>query len=86
MRRLVDFLQYADDDLPTAPFILRPGEAVTDPAAWLRSLRIDAAAGPEGPRALAGTLLADLRRLEELFGRPIIHQGISGFGPPAKPH
>lgn len=53
------------DDLPPAPFALRPGIKVSASALWLASLREDIAAGPRGPRARTGALQDDLRALRE---------------------
>ena len=68
----VDFVD-TGADLPASAFHLRPGEFVTDVAFYLRRLRHDLAAGPDG--ACAASALRDAFRLRELFGRsqPIVN-------------
>lgn len=62
---LADFaLLLVSDDL-IAPFMLRPGVVVTDPALFLGRLKADILRGPVGPRARWGALQGDLRRLAE---------------------
>ncbi len=53
--------------LPSEPFRLRPGVAITDPTRYWEYLRGDIAAGPRGARAQTGAFQADLRRLHVLF-------------------
>lgn len=89
-RPLVDFLMHGGADLPTTGFRLYPGSLVTDPAAWLESLRRDVARGPDGPRARLGTLQQDIYQLRQLFGRPTfsretLSSAARSARPPPKP-
>ena len=54
------------EDLPPAPFDLRPGHTVQGGALWLASLQADVAAGPRGPRARTKALQADVVTLRGL--------------------
>jgi TubC N-terminal docking domain len=63
---LVEWFQGCDP--PSKPFALRQAVGVIDPAAFIRSLRADIAAGPFGVRSVSGALaidLGDLRRIVE---------------------
>lgn len=58
------------EDLPAAPFTLRPGHVVQGGALWLASLQADVAAGPRGPRARTGALQGDVATLRGLVAAP----------------
>jgi hypothetical protein len=66
-RAAIDFVQYARDALPRSSFQLRPGERVIDVTTFIRRLREDLAAGPDGP--CAESALRDCRTLQALYGR-----------------
>jgi hypothetical protein len=64
--------------LPNVPFLLSPGEQVTNPARFYTALEADIAAGPRGVRARLGGLGASLRYLRSVvqqigIGLPINH-------------
>jgi len=82
----ITFLEFGGDQLPKSSFHLRPGERVTDPQRFYERLKAEIAVGPGGPRA-RGALQADLRRLQELFGRrrQIKSGKLPAEGPPNKP-
>ncbi len=50
-------------DLPAAPFELRPGRTVVDSAKYFHSLQADVRIGADGPRARLGTLQDELQHL-----------------------
>lgn len=54
--------------LPAEPFAWPDAGAVSDPAEFYSALRAEIALGPAAERAASGALLADLRRLHEMFG------------------
>jgi hypothetical protein len=66
-------LSLTPDDLPPAPWNLRPGEVVADNAGFLAALQRECRAAPRGPRAKMGTLQAELRRLREATSTPYEH-------------
>ena len=53
--------------LSASPFDLQPYIRIVNPTRFYRSLRIDIAAGPAGPRARTGAMQADLRRLRDVL-------------------
>ena len=62
-------LRLTADDLPAAPFALRPGVTVTNAAGWLAGMREDIGFGPNGPRARPSwaPLIGDLRDIERVI-------------------
>jgi hypothetical protein len=55
------------EELPPAPFKLRPCVTITDATRWLDSIRLEVDAGTLGPRARMGSLQDDLRDLAPLL-------------------
>ncbi len=53
---------------PAAPFLLKQGVTITDPARWWRDTIADIAAGPGVRRDHYGAVKSDLMRIWEMFG------------------
>jgi hypothetical protein len=66
---LVAWFQNAGGSLPFAPFDLKKGVGVVDPALWFRTLDADIATGPNGPRGRQGALEDDLKSLRSIVCR-----------------
>jgi hypothetical protein len=60
-------LLLAPDDLPATPFGLGPGRTIADAREFLRSLRKDVMAGPNGPRSFYGGIQGDIVMLRDML-------------------
>lgn len=67
-------------DLPSVPFILRPGETVVNGVTFLSQLQDAVAHGPGHPRAWAGGLQHDMGRMQELVEQQRGPAGMAGMG------
>lgn len=65
MARLIEW--FLTTEPPSRPFEISRGVTVARPEIWCASLLQDIAAGSNGPRAYAGALQADLRKLRSYF-------------------
>ena len=61
------FLNEGQHRIPRKPFLLYSWARVVDQTKFIDSLLFDIAWGPSNPRNLYGALIADLKRLKELF-------------------
>lgn len=55
------------EDLPAAPFALKPEIKVMNAAGWLNALKTDASQGKDGPRVRTGAFQEDCRFLNALL-------------------
>ena len=62
------FLDEGQRRIPSEPFQLSPWQRVVDPGLFKEAILFDVSLGPTGPRNHCGAVIADLKRLKELFG------------------
>ena len=62
------FVDEGSHVFPKDPFDLHSWARVTDPVRYRDAIFFDISLGPDGPRNRHGALLAELKRLRELFG------------------